>query len=123
MPINPALYHFTIYNNDTFKWEMTMKQGGVVVDLSGYSGILECKENYSDEEPIMIASTENGLMTLDDEGLISIIVTSDLTSEMAFSAPRITGVFDLHIWQGTDSVIRLVSGTFNIEKSASVFEA
>lgn len=92
----------------TFIKRLTWTIDEVPVDLTGYTARMQAKVSYSQKcDPIFNITTENGGISLDDEGNIDLLIEADETSD--FIAKEYLYDLELII---TNQVYRIVEGKF-----------
>lgn len=108
----PANYDFDIYAGASFDLTLTWKdENDVVFDLSGYTGLLEIKDQAGGHT-FATFSTGNGRIVFDDASPnIVVSMTADDTADLVFSArTHNIGVYNLDITSPGDVTTRLIYG-------------
>lgn len=103
----PGKYNMICAQGATFTKRLTWSIDGVPVDLSTYTARMQAREKYSSVNPIFTLSTENGAISLDDEGHIDILINAENTSEIVAK----DYLYDLELDSGAE-VYRIVEGKF-----------
>lgn len=94
----------------TFSKSLTYEIGDVPVDLGGYSARLQVRKTHSSKNPVIDINTNNGGITVDENGVIAFIVTATETAQI----PSGTYVYDLEIISTNNTISRLIEGKFEI---------
>lgn len=77
------------------------------VDLTSYSARAQFRETHESPVPFFDLSQENGGIELNTStGEITLFIPAEVSTPVVYSS----GVWDLEVFQGTDTVIRLVQG-------------
>lgn len=106
--MTPGKYNMICPQGATFSKRLTWTIDDVPVDLTGYTARMQARIDYKNTcDPIFDITTENGGITLDDEGNIDLIIDSDQTE--TFVARDY--VYDLELNSGSQ-VYRVVEGKF-----------
>jgi len=106
--MTPAKYNMICPQGATFTKRLTWTIDEVPVDLSGYTARMQARTSYKDTcNPIFDITTENGGITLDDEGNIDLLIDSDETE--SFVAREY--LYDLELDSGAQ-VYRIIEGKF-----------
>lgn len=104
----PGKYNMICPQGATFTKRLTWTIDDVPVDLTGYTGKMQAKVSYKTNcDPIFSLTTENGGITVDDEGNIDLLIDASETEDFV---PR-EYVYDLELYAGS-LVYRLVEGKF-----------
>ena len=92
----------------TFTKRLTWTIDDVPVDLTGYTARMQAKTSYKNTcQPIFNITTENGGISVDDEGNIDLLIDADDTSD--FIAKEY--LYDLELINASQ-VYRIVEGKF-----------
>ena len=94
----------------TFSKSLTYEIGDIPVDLSTFTASLQVRKTHSSKNPVIDINTQNGGITLDDEGIILLYVSDEETSLV----PAGSYVYDLELASLNGDKIRLVEGKFEI---------
>lgn len=94
----------------TFSKSLTYLIDETPVDLGGYSARLQVRKTHSSKNPVIDINTNNGGITVDEDGVIAFIITATETSQV----PAGTYVYDLEIISTNQTVSRLIEGKFEI---------
>jgi hypothetical protein len=106
--MTPGKYNMICPQGTTFTKRLTWTIDDIPVDLTGYTATMQAKISYiSKREPIFIITTENEGISVDDEGNIDIILTSNQTG--SFAAREY--VYDLEL-EKNNEVYRILQGKF-----------
>jgi hypothetical protein len=93
-----------------FRVQWLVTEAETPVDLSSWSGQLNIKPRSQASDPILVCSTENGSLTLDDEGN----VRARLTKEQVNSLPVGTLFYEVELSSAEESV-QLLAGRVKVE--------
>ena len=92
----------------TFTQRLTWTIDDVPVNLFGYTARMQAKPSYTTKcSPILNITTENGGISVDDEGNIDLLIEASETENFI---PK-EYVYDLELMTGSE-VYRLVEGKF-----------
>ena len=108
--MTPGLVNFVCPQGSTFRRTLTYTLDEVPVDLTGYSSRLQVREAYYSEDPVVSLVSGSGITIGGSAGTIDILISASVTSEF----PTGTHVYDLEIISPSNTVDRLVEGTFNV---------
>lgn len=120
-------WNFTIEQGTTVDFSIQYKDSNLIpVNLTGYSGRMQIRSNYADNNPITYitlsssrAADGTGLnFTNAVTGSIGIFIAACSSSTFNFSSAR----YDLEIYSGSVScpiTIRLLEGQINISKETT----
>lgn len=103
----PGKYNMICPQGATFSQRLTWTIADDPVDLSGYSARMQVRDKHKGSCLILDLSTNNGQISLDDEGNIDLLVDAETTEEIV---PR-EYVYDLELNSGQE-IYRLVEGKF-----------
>lgn len=91
----PAFVLLRIYQGQTFRDTVTLTDNaGVPIDLSGRSARMQIREHRAGALIIEL-TTENGRITLDDQGVITFHIPAPLTEMMPVDNDYAQWVYDL----------------------------
>jgi hypothetical protein len=93
----------------TLTWKTRDPSTGLesLVDLTSYSARAQFRETHEDPLAFFSLTEENGGIELNTQtGEITLKIPAETSSQVPYSS----GVWDLEVFQGTDTVIRLVEG-------------
>jgi hypothetical protein len=115
--MSAGYHHFIIEQGATFGQTLTLKDSaGTVINLIGFSGSMQFRENPDSETLVLDISTANSRMTMGgNAGTIALAVSATDTAALTAS----DGVFDLEIESGAGVVTRLIEGTYSIRRNIS----
>lgn len=106
--MTPGKYNMVCPQGATFSKRLTWTIDDVPVDLSGYTAKMQAKVSYGSTcTPIFTISTENGGISLDDEGNIDLLIDADETE--TFIARDY--LYDLELDSGSEKY-RIIEGKF-----------
>lgn len=106
--MTPGKYNMICPQGATFSKRLTWSIDSVPVDLTGYTARMQAKDKYGSTcTPVVDITTENGGISLDDEGNIDILVSSDDTEQIYAKEY----VYDLELDSGSQ-VYRIIEGKF-----------
>jgi hypothetical protein len=112
----PAKYNMICSQGATFTKRLTWTIDEVPVDLSTYTAKMQARTTYGSKcEAIFTLSTENGGITLDDEGNIDILINSDDTETF----PARDYVYDLELNSGSQ-IYRFIEGKFIVTPEVTI---
>ncbi len=96
MTLVPDVIDFDIWRGATFNVEVTLYTDGAGTepwDLTGYTALMEIRDQPGDEDPIFVLSTDDDTITLDSEGVITLNIEANDTATLTWKR----GVYDLLI--------------------------
>lgn len=106
--MTPGKYNMICPQGATFTKRLTWTIEDVPVDLTGYTGKMQAKVSHSNKcQPIFNLTTENGGISVDDEGNIDLLISSEDTEEFISKEY----VYDLELDSGSEKY-RLIEGKF-----------
>lgn len=106
--MTPGKYNMICPQGATFTKRLTWTIDEIPVDLTGYTAKMQAKTSYSNKcNPIFNLTTENGGISLDDEGNIDILIDSDDTK--TFVAREY--LYDIELNSG-EQIYRIIEGKF-----------
>jgi hypothetical protein len=106
--MKPGKYNMVCPQGSTFSKRLTWTIEEVPVDLSTYTARMQARVSYDNKcDPIFTIDTENGGITLDDEGNIDLLISAEETE--SFVAREY--VYDIELIS-TSIVTRLIEGKF-----------
>ena len=108
--MTPGKLNLICPQGSTFSKSLTYEIGNIPVNLGGYSARLQVRKTHSSKNPVIDINTNNGGITVDENGVIAFIVSATETSEI----PAGNYVYDLEIISTDGSIQRLVEGKFEI---------
>jgi hypothetical protein len=113
--MSAGYHHFIIEQGATFGQTLTLKDSSdAVINLTGFSGSMQLRENPDSSTTVLELSTSNSRMTMGGiEGTIELLVSATDTEALTAS----DGVFDLEITSGAGIVTRLIEGTYSIRRN------
>jgi len=106
--MTPGKYNMVCPQGATFSKRLTWTIGEVPVDLTGYTAKMQARDKPSSKcDPIFDITTENGGISVDDEGNIDLLINANLTT---LFVPK-EYVYDLELNSGTQ-IYRIIEGKF-----------
>jgi hypothetical protein len=106
--MTPGKYNMICPQGATFTKRLTWTIDDIPVDLTGYTARMQAKISHSSKcQPIFNITTENGGISVDDEGNIDLLIDADDTSD--FIAKEY--LYDLELINASQ-VYRIVEGKF-----------
>ena len=106
--MTPGKYNMICPQGATFTKRLTWTIDDIPVDLTGYTARMQAKVSYSSKcQPLFNITTENGGISVDDEGNIDLLIDADETSN--FIAKEY--LYDLELVT-LNQVYRIVEGKF-----------
>lgn len=116
-------FNITIEKGATFKMDFVHKTGGVPTDLTTKKGRMQVRPDF-DSDPIeqLTATTENGCITMDAQGRVSIRIKA---SQTALVQQEDTGVYNFELVDvgipspENDVVDRVLQGKVRFSPDAS----
>lgn len=112
---NAATYHFEIEQGATWKKTLTLKNpAGVLIDLTGYTALLQVRKNEASSSTFAELTHTDGLTLGGDLGTIVINFSATLTATFTFDIAK----YDLKITSGSE-VTRLLEGNIILDKQVS----
>jgi hypothetical protein len=104
----------TIEQGATFdeSWDWLDEEGNPV-DLTGWTGKMDIRENIAAETPYMTLTTENGRIVLGEvAGRVRLLIEASATAAIAW--PK--AIFDLHLIDASgDYIVRFMKGSVIID--------
>lgn len=116
--MRPAKIPLPIYCGATFRKSLWYRTGKppVPVDLSGYTAVLQAREFLGSPDTLFELTTENGGITLTDEGQITLFLSPENTSALR---PHVgSAVYGLHLIAGDGTVLSFAEGSVVIHDGA-----
>lgn len=114
--MTPGKYNMICPQGATFTKRLTWTIDDIPVDLTGYTGRMQARVNYGTScDPIFTITTENGGITLDDEGNIDLLIDAEDTE--LFVAREY--LYDLEL-DGGSEIYRIVEGKFIVTPEVTV---
>lgn len=104
--------NLSIQQGETYSVSFTWQESdGTPIDLSTYTAHMQVRRNYADADKTdpVVDITDEDSITLDDEGNIFIVLTDDVTADIAAG----TYVYDLEL-TNDGTVTKLLTGTVNV---------
>ena len=101
-----VLFPLTIARGTTRRVPMRLKKNGAKVDLTGYTALLQVREEAKAAAVLIELSTENGGILIDGEQGLIVLVFSDAITR-SFS---LAGEYDLIVTAPDGMVTRLIYG-------------
>jgi DUF4097 and DUF4098 domain-containing protein YvlB len=109
--MSAGAYDITCEQGATFSRTLTVKDSnGVARDLSGYTARMQVRRTTSSSTTLVELTTENGRISLNSNGEISLSLSATETSALTDE-----GVYDLEIEDSSGNVERVVEGAFNLD--------
>ena len=107
---NAHPYPIKIDQGGTWNLSLTYKINSTPVNLTGFTASMMVRKNYTDANPILTLTTENGGIVLGGSaGTINITASATATAAM----PPGSGVYDLELYTGSE-VRKLLRGDVTI---------
>ena len=122
-------YSFVVEQGSTFNIELQYKDSnGNPVNLTGYSGKMQIRSNYADNNPITYVTLSSSLnpdgtglnfggssgINPPTSGTIGVIISAATSSALTFA----TAKYDLELTSGT-TVTRLIEGDVQLSKEVT----
>jgi hypothetical protein len=105
--MTPGKYNMICPQGATFTKRLTWTIDEVPVDLTGYTARMQARDKYGSSCIVVDITTENGGISLDDEGNIDLLIDSEDT-ELIIAKDY---VYDLELDSGSQ-VYRVIEGKF-----------
>ena len=107
MTIEPAQLDLTIYQGASFNQKFTLKNpNGTPVNLTGYSAIMEAKQNYYAASPYISLTNSNcGIIIYNTKGVLVLYMSALQTSALRIQK----GMYELRIANG-NMVYKIAQG-------------
>lgn len=106
--MTPGKYNMICPQGATFTKRLTWTIDDVPVDLTGYIGRMQARTSYSNKcQPIFNITTENNGISVDDEGNIDLLISSEDTEVFV---PK-EYIYDLEL-EKNNVVYRILEGKF-----------
>jgi hypothetical protein len=103
----PGKYNMVCPQGSTFDTRLTWTIEGGPVNLFGYTARMQVREKHSSPKAILTLTTENGGISLQEEGIIDLYISDEDTSAVVAK----NYVYDLEMIN-TNEVTRLLEGKF-----------
>ncbi len=114
--MTPGKYNMVCPQGATFSQRLTWTINDDPVDLTGYTARMQARIGYGDScTPLFTITTENGGITVDDEGNIDLVIDSEETE--TFKAKEY--LYDLELDSGAE-VYRIIEGKFIVTPEVTV---
>lgn len=111
--MKPANIPLDIYQGATFRHRLTWSVDGVLVNLTGYTGIMQLRISPESAAVILELTTENnGIVINPLIGQIDLFISATDTSLLDFNQPVL---YDLELILAAE-VVRLCGGQVNLHK-------
>lgn len=112
--LTPAPLDIIAYQGDPFGIEVTVTdQADVVLDLTGYSGLMQVRTDVADLQPVIAAT---GTVTITDaaNGVLEAVISQSDMADLA-------GVYryDLQVTDGTGAIQTLLAGRFTVTQEVT----
>ena len=108
-------YNITCEQGATFSRTLTVKDSnGAARNLSSYTARMQVRRRVSDTTTLIELTTENGRITLNENGEISLSLSASLTSSITDD-----GVYDLEIIASDGTVERVIEGSFTLSREVT----
>lgn len=106
--MSAGAYDFTCEQGATFSRTLTVTDSaGDARDLSTYTARMQIRRRITDTTPLLSLTTENGRITLNSSGEISLGLDAATTAALTDG-----GVYDLEIESAAGVVERVIEGNF-----------
>ena len=105
--MTPGKYNMICPQGATFSKRLTWTIEDVPVDLTGYTARMQARDKYGSSCIVVDITTENGGISLDDEGNIDLLIDSEDTESIIAK----DYVYDLELDSGSQ-VYRVIEGKF-----------
>jgi hypothetical protein len=105
--IKPGVYNFICPQGATFAHTLTWTVNKIPVNLDTYTARMQVRERYKSPNFIVSIDTENGGVSLEEDGKISIFIPDDITKNIVAKSY----VYDLEV-VSSSIVTRLLEGKF-----------
>jgi hypothetical protein len=106
--MTPGKYNMICPQGATFSKRLTWSIDDVPVNLTGYTARMQAKDKVGSAcSPVVNITTENGGITLDDEGNIDLLISASDTAEIHAK----DYFYDLELVVGS-TVYRVIEGKF-----------
>jgi hypothetical protein len=105
--MTPGKYNMICPQGATFSKTLTWTIDDVAVDLTGYTARMQARDKVGGSCIVVNITTENGGISLDDEGNINLLISSDDTKTINAK----DYVYDLELDSGSE-VYRIIEGKF-----------
>ena len=106
--MRPGKYNIVCPQGTTLSKRLTWTIDDIPVDLTTYTARMQARVSYDNKcDPIFTITTENGGITLDDEGNIDLLINSEDTENFVAR----DYLYDLELISAS-TVIRLIEGKF-----------
>lgn len=103
-------YNFICEQGATFARTIYVRDSADALrDLSSYSGRMQVRRRVTETTTLVELTTDNGKMTLTENGEIFLNLTPTETSAIAES-----GFYDIELEDGSGNVERLIEGSFTL---------
>lgn len=112
----PAEHDLYIVRGDTWQQDFIYESpADTPVDLTGYSARLQVRKARFSDSTLLALSSDDGDITLDDEGNIQVTATAAVTALLDFSTAR----YDLELTSAGGIVTTLLEGEVRLIKDVT----
>jgi len=112
----PAEHDLYIVRGDTWQQDFIYESpADTPVDLTGYSARLQVRQARFSDSTLLALSSDDGDITLDDEGNIQLTATAAVTALLDFSTAR----YDLELTSAGGIVTTLLEGEVRLIKDVT----
>lgn len=118
--ITTAKLNLLINQGATFRHKLYWKDGKKKpIDITGYTGRLQARTDYSAQEAYITLTTANGGIDINGSaGEVAIYMSDEQTAALSV----LKGVYDLELVAPNGDVIRLVQGTVTLSLEVTKVE-
>ena len=114
--MTPGKYNMVCPQGATFTKRLTWTISDVPVNLTSYTGRMQARVSYGSKcDPIFTLTTENGGISLDEDGNIDLLIDSDDTETFI---PK-EYLYDLELSSASEKY-RLVEGKFIVTPEVTI---
>ena len=111
----PAQQNLTVHRGTDWSVTLRWKSGGVVVNLTGYTAVMEAKLTHRDADPVFRLTDEDGITLGGAAGTIIPALTAAQTAEI--TAHRL--VYDLLLIAPSGAIGKRIEGEISVRPTVS----
>lgn len=112
-----GIYHIDCEQGSTLKREFTLKQGGELMDLTGYTARMKIKTDIDDTVAQLEVDTTSGELAIDNDpttGEITLTLSAAQTDAITTDC-----VYDIEIESSGGEVTKILKGKFKLYETVT----